>query len=214
MKGDKYLANVDRLLANNRALGVMCAVLVAVNLLNMGFTMRMASRVETVILPPGGEEMKIGNGKADSAYIRRMARYVTGMLGSYTAATARNQFQEVLQLWSPATITEAARYFDGVVADIERYPSIASNVLWNGTEPLKFTKDLIQVQVMKERMVNGTVSDRKQAFYCIKYHIDGSKFAIVNITEKEGTGIDLCYYDEAKAKKAAEENPASGSAAP
>ena len=212
MKGDKYLHLLDSLQHRNRFLGLALIVLVCINVVNLGALMKAQTRTQTIVVPVGGEGMQIGNGKADERYIRRMARYITNQVGSYSAGTARAQYQELLQLFSPTQVTEVAKYFDKLIADIERYPSIASNVEWAGQNPLKFTSTMIQVLAMKERYVNGSVSERKQVHYCITYHVEDTRFYIDRLDEKAEAATDLCFLDKApvdpNAPKATDEKPA------
>lgn len=219
MNSKKYLSTIDGLQERNRFLGLALIVLVVLNVMNLAFLVKAQARTQTVIVPIGGEGMQIGNGKADQRYIRRMARYVTNQLGSYSAGSARLQYQELLQLFAPDKVTEVAKYFDRLIADIERYPSIASNVEWTGTQPLKFTSEIIQVLALKERLVNGAVSERKQVHYCIRYHIEDARFWIDNITERSDAGTDLCFLDQpaapaGEAPSNNTESPNASSAAP
>ncbi len=208
MKGEKYLNLMDSLQHRNRFLGLALMVLVGINVVNLIALARAQTRVQTIVVPIGGEGMQIGNGKADQRYIRRMARYITNQLGSYSAGTARAQYQELLQLFAPDKVTEVAKYFDKLVVDIERYPSISSNVEWAGESPLKFTSNMIQVLTIKERYVNGAVTDRKQVHYCITYHIDDSRFLIDGLDEKDEAATDLCFLDKPIDPKATDDKPA------
>lgn len=196
MNGDKYLAKIDGLMVKNRLLIVALVVMLAFNLMNWGSLMAAQARTQVVVMPPGDQDgVKVGDGKADPRYIRRMARYIINQVGTYSAGSARLQYQELLELFPPDKVTGAAKVFDSLSADIERYPSIASNVLWTGEDPLKFTSNMIQVRTLKERLVNGNVSERKQVFYCLSYHIDDTRFWLDNIVEKEEAGEDLCMLD-------------------
>ncbi len=208
MKGDKYLHLLDSLQHRNRFLGLSLMVLVGINIVNLGALMKAQTRTQTIVVPVGGEGMQIGNGKADEKYIRRMARYITNQVGSYSAGTARGQYQELLQLFAPTQVTEVAKYFDKLVADIERYPSISSNVEWAGDRPLKFTSNMIQVLAIKERYVNGAVTERKQVHYCITYHVEDARFFIDRLDEKGEAATDLCFLDSSPASKANDEKPA------
>lgn len=208
MKGEKYLHLLDSLQHRNRFLGLSLMVLVGINIVNLGALMKAQTRTQTIVVPVGGEGMQIGNGKADEKYIRRMARYITNQVGSYSAGTARAQYQELLQLFAPTQVTEVAKYFDKLVADIERYPSISSNVEWAGDRPLKFTSNMIQILAIKERYVNGAVTERKQVHYCITYHVEDARFFIDRLDEKGEAATDLCFLDSSAAPKATDEKPA------
>lgn len=192
MKGSKYLATIDGALHKSRILVVAFGISMAFNVLSWIAWYNAKSHTQTVILPTDGEGVTIGNGQADPRYLRRMARYITNMTGTWSAATARQQFQELATIFAPEKVTAAATYFDGIATDIERYPSISSQVTFAGSDPLKFTKTMLQVRAQKERLVNGMVTERNQIYYCLSYRIEDSRFWLVNIAEKEGNSVDPC----------------------
>lgn len=192
MDGKKYLVTIDAALKNARLLTVAFGISMAFNVLSWYAWYKVKAHNQVVVIPIGSEGMQVGNGKADPRYMRRMARYITNQVGTYTASTARLQYQELLDLFPADRVTGAAGYFDALAADIERYPSIASAVSFAGNEPVRYTKDLMQVRVMKERIVNGVVTERKQVHYCLNYRIEDTRFWLVNITEKEEASVDPC----------------------
>lgn len=204
MNGKNYLHLLDSLQARNRLLGISLAVLVALNVVNLIALFSISSRVQTVVVPIGGEGMQIGNGKADEKYIRRMSRYIVNQIGSYSAGSARAQYQELQNLFAPAKAPAAAAYFDKLVTDIERFPSISSGVEWVGQTPLKFTSTLIQVRALKLRYVNGGVMETKAVHYCIHYHIEDARFFIDRLDENDEAMEDLCFIKDQEQKKANE----------
>ena len=201
MRASTYLSRIDGLLAQNRLLGIALVVMLLFNLAN-GFALFYAKSLnQVVVVPIGSEGMQIGNGRADERYLRRMARYIVGQVGSYTAGTARLQMQEVLELFPPERVGEAQVFFERLAQEIERYPSISASVRWSGQAPLKVEAGLIQVRVNKDRLVNGALSETKTVFYCLRYRIDDARFWLLNIQEKEGTGEDLCRVTHPAADK-------------
>ena len=196
MDGNAYLNRLDELLARNRLLGLALIVLLAWNAMNWLALFHARSEMQTVIVPVGGGTgMTVGNGKASERYIREMSRYVTWMLGNYTAATMRPQLQELLELFPGDRVGQVQVEFEHLATEIERYPSISSVMRWSGDKPLKFTSELIQVHATKDRLVNGSVSESKSVFYCIPYRIDAGRFWVVSVEEREGNGEDLCMVD-------------------
>jgi type IV conjugative transfer system protein TraE len=196
MDGRAYLDRLDDLLARNRLLGIALIVLLAWNLMNWTAMFRARTQMQTVIVPiGGGTGMTVGNGHASEAYVREMARYVTWMVGDYTAATIRAQLQELLGLFPADRIGQVQVEFERLATEIERYPSISSVMHWSGEKPLKYTADLIQVHATKDRLVNGTAAASKNIFYCIGYRIEAARFWVLSVEEKEGNGEDLCLVD-------------------
>jgi TraE protein len=194
--GQTLIGRLDDLLARNRLLGIALIVMLAWNLINWTAMFRARAETQTVIVPiGGGSGMTIGNGKASEEYLREMARYVTWMVGDFSAISVRTQLLELLRLFPPDRVGEVEGDFIRLADEIERYPSISSIMHWSGDKPLRYTKDLIQVHATKDRLVNGVTTVSKSVFYCIHYRIDAATFWILSVVEKEGTGEDLCLYD-------------------
>ena len=200
--GKALIGRMDDLLARNRLLGMALILMLVWNLMNWTSLFRARSEMQTVIVPiGGGTGMTVGNGKASEKYMREMARYITWMLGDYTAGTIRPQLQELLGLFPADRVGQVQVEFDRLANEIERYPSISSVLHWSGDKPLKYTSELIQVHAIKERLVNGAVSESKTVSYCIRYRIDAARFSVLSVIEKEGTGEDLCMVDSKPASK-------------
>jgi hypothetical protein len=194
--GKALIGRMDDLLARNRLLGLALIAMLAWNLMNWTAMFRARTEMQTLVVPiGGGTGMTVGDGKASEAYMREMSRYVTWMLGDYTAGNIRAQLQELLRLFPTDRVGDVQSEFDRLATEIERYPSISSVMHWTGEKPLKYTKDLIQVHALKSRLVNGAITEAKSTFYCIHYRIDAATFWIMSVAEKEGTGEDLCMYD-------------------
>lgn len=193
MNKNQFVAKIDWLTAQNRLLGLAVVVMLIFNVMNWYSLQKAQAETNVTIVPiGGGQGMTIGNGKASEEYLRAMARYLTMMLGNYTAGTLRQQLQEVLDQFAPESVGEAQKSFEAIARQVERYPSIASRIRWSGQKPLKYTDSVIQVQTIKERLVSGRVKDPKTVFYCIEYRIDETRFWVLNIREKEGEGDNVC----------------------
>jgi hypothetical protein len=197
VNGKTYLAQIDNLKNGNRLLLLALLMMVVFNAMNWLSLQRARTSMQTVIVPVGGGDgMTVGNDRASPEYLRHMARHITNMVGTYTAGTARPQLQETLQLFAPEIVGKAQIEFERLASQIERFPSIASTVRWQGEEALKFRPGLLQVHVAKDRLVNGNVVESKVSYYCIKYRIDEARFWIVSIQERDGDAVDLCFLPE------------------
>jgi TraE protein len=196
VEGKALIGRMDDLLARNRLLGLALIAMLVWNLMNWTAMFRARNEMQTLVVPiGGGTGMTVGDGKASEAYMREMSRYITWMLGDYTAGNIRAQLQELLRLFPSDRVSDVQSEFYRLATEIERYPSISSVMHWTGEKPLKYTKDLIQVHALKSRLVNGAITEAKSTFYCIHYRIDAATFWIMSVAEKEGTGEDLCMYD-------------------
>lgn len=195
MDGGKYLSKIDNLLKKNRLLWVVIGLMIIWNSANSIHLYMIQSDAKVVIIPVGLEAMQIGNGRATENYLRRMARYITTMIGTYTAATARTQFMELLSLFDPSKSVAAQIKFEKISSEIERFPSISSHIRWVGDTPLGYTNDFLQVKVKKDRLVNGMITKSENKIYCIDYKIEGTRFNLLNVRERNYNGEsneDIC----------------------
>lgn len=194
MNRSVFLSALDALQAKNRLLTVGLVALLALNIVNTISLQRARTLTQTVIVPiGGGSGMSVGHGKASTEYLRHMARYVTQMVGTYTASTARPQLQELLGLFAPEVVGKAQGEFERMAIQIERFPSIASVLRWQGDEALRVKPGLIQVTAAKDRLVNGSISATTPISLCIEYRIDESRFWVLTLREVEGQGTDQCF---------------------
>lgn len=203
MLGEKYLNTLDRLTAQNRLFALVLLALLFV-ISAMGLVMlRMQTHAQIVVMPIGSEDgLQVGNGRASERYLRRMARYVVMQIGSYTAATARDQLFELLDLFPPESVGPVQSHFERLAAEIERYPSISSAVRWSGEHPLRYDAHTIQVQVKKARLVNGSETEAKTVHYCLNYRIEETRFWLTHLVEKEDSSETACFNDATTATTA------------
>jgi hypothetical protein len=203
MNKDKFLGAIDHLQMKNRALFVAAIVLLALNVNNTIALQRARTQTQTVIVPVGGGiGMAVGNGKASDEYMRQMARYITSQIGTYTAATARPQLQELLSLFAPEVVGKAQVEFERIAVQVERFPSIASVMRWSGDEALKVSPNFIQVHAIKDRLVSGASTESTQMTYCIEYRIEEARLWILGIREESVPAADVCFLPRESAQLA------------
>lgn len=174
----------SNLFAENRLIK-FCFIALVVMVAMMWTQQREALQsVRTIIVPIGLQGvLEVSDTSASDDYIRAMARYITSMIGTYTAATARNQLEELLPLFSPETFVDAKTHFKKLADEIEKYPSIASTVSWSGPTPLSITPGVIHVNAVKTRLVNGKVSRSETITFQLKYKIVGGRFWLASLEE-------------------------------
>ena len=197
-----FLATLDAAQAKNRLLTFAFLILLTLNIFNTISLQRARNLTQTVIVPVGGGSgMSVGHGKASEEYLRHMARFVTQMVGTWTASSARPQLQELLTLFAPEVVGKAQGEFEKMAAQIERFPSISSVMRWQGDQALRMKPGLIQVAAVKDRLVNGSVSETTPIHYCIEYRIDASRFWVLGLREIEGAGVDRCFIPDKPATR-------------
>ncbi len=194
MRKDAFMNRLEAAGARNRVLMFMVLCLFVLTAWNTIALHQARTQTQITLVPiGGGSGMTVGYGKASDEYLRQMARYVSQMVGVYTASSARPQLQELLSLFAPEVVGKVQGEFEKIAVQIERYPSISSIMRWTGEAPLRISPNLLQVAATKDRLVNGNVSESVQVHYCIGYRIAESRFWITSLQEMEGPGKDLCF---------------------
>jgi len=181
-----YQKKVDNVFAENRILKFGFVVLLVMSIGNWHAINSAVDNQRVVIVPAAASgDFWISGNEASIPYLRQMARYVTGMISNYTAATARAQFEEILALYTPETYAEAKVSFEKLSDQIERHPTVSSRAIWSGQEPFKIDEEnkIFIVSVTRERLVSGDVTQSENRFINIDYNITDGRFWIESIQE-------------------------------
>ena len=170
--------------AENRLLKFFIIVIGAVTLINTVVMMKALNYQKVVILPPNLETKTVISGDSlDEIYVSTFARYISSLAFSYTPATARKQFDELLILYGP----------EGFPAGKTTFYNLADKV-WQTQVTQMYYIARIKVNTQKKRIeLEGTrrqyIDDRKvedgNKNYFIEYAVDNGKFRVVSITEAE-----------------------------
>lgn len=184
MHVDIYKQKMSNIFAENRLLKLAVFMMVLISLMNWHAIQKAMDSTKTIVVPMGAVgALEVGTDTASDEYLRAMSRYIVGLLGTYTASTARDQFEEILPYMSPEGYAKAKQHFDNLADRIERYPNIASVVHWSGRDPLQIEGNILKIQAQKKRLVNGNATRVENIHYEIKYEIRMGRFYIVNISE-------------------------------
>lgn len=185
-----FQQKTDNLFAENRLLKICFVLVLLISLSNWQAIRTAFKQQKTVVIPLSASgDLWVSGNQASETYLRHMARYLTAMIGNYTASTARRQFEEILHLYGPAHYAEAKTGFEKLSDQIERYPTVSSRVTWVGRDPMLLDEvsEKITIQLEKERLVNGDVTRTEDKTIEIDYYILDGRFWIEAINEKERT---------------------------
>lgn len=186
MKFELFKQQTSNLFAENRLLKFGFVVLLMISGYNATAIRNVQKDVRTVIVPVGASgTLEVAGASASDDYLLSMARYVTNMVGNYTATSARDQFEELLKLFAPETYGEARDHFMSLADKIEKYPTIASMMVWEGKTALKAADGVMQIGTQKHRLVEGKTTKTDRVVYEIRYEIRNGRFYILSITTPE-----------------------------
>jgi conjugal transfer pilus assembly protein TraE len=184
MKLDIFLQKTANLSLENRILKLIVIVIGITVLINTFMTYKALNSHRTILVPPVmNSRIEIAGDKASEEYIKSFTRYLCGLAFSYTSATARGQFDELLTMYAPDAFAEGKRIFYGLADSIET----AKNTNAFYIQELKVDSDRHQIEVIgiKRQFVEDRMIDSGIRTYIIEYSIENGRFMIQKITEKE-----------------------------
>lgn len=183
----------------NRLLKFIILVIGIVTLLNTGIMLKALSYQKVVIVPPGlKEKTTIQGNKLDEIYVSTFVRYISSLAFSYTPATARRQFDELLLYFDPIAYPQGKTTFYNLaekVVDTQVTQAFYINRIAVNTETKK-----IEIEGTKRQYIDDRkVEDGKKNYY-IDYTILNGRFYIMAIAESAAGGFQQGQVQEAAQK--------------
>ena len=176
------LANKE---AENRLLK-FAIVIIGVAILVNSFMIFLALDKQTVVLIPPGLDHKaeVSGGQLSEEYVRTFSRYVAMLALTYSPATARSQFDDVLLLFTPESYKDAYKTFYDIASVVEQ--KNVSSVFYV-TQPIRVNlrERTMDVEGLLRRYKDNQKLDESVKKYEIRYQVDDGKFRLVKFGEKE-----------------------------
>jgi len=184
MKFIKFLSRNANTVAENRLLKFFVMVLGVAVVLNTLGTIYALTHTRTIIVPPGlQEKVVIEGGKVDPQYVLTFARYITGLGFSYTPATVKKQYEELLLYYDPSGYPKAKQML------YELAERVVETKVASVFHPQRFEIDTkagrIEVLGNRLQMVDDRTVESGSKTYLIDYKVNDGKFAVMSIAEKQ-----------------------------
>jgi conjugal transfer pilus assembly protein TraE len=144
--------------------------------------LKALSYQRVVIMPPGlQEKTTIEGNKLDEIYVSTFVRYISSLAFSYTPATARRQFDELLLHFDPSAYPQGKTTFYNLaekIAETQLTQFFYVTKITVNTETKK-----IEIEGTKRQYIDDRkIEDDKKTYY-IEYTILNGRFFILSITE-------------------------------
>jgi len=195
VKLSNYLNDKAKHKGENRLLKFTILVIGIVTLLNTGIMLKALSYQRVVIVPPGlQEKTTIQGNKLDDIYVSTFVRYISSLAFSYTPATARRQFDELLLHFDPTAYPRGKTTFYNLaekVGDTQVTQVFYLNRITVNTETRKIEIEGTRRQYIDDRKVE----DGKKNYY-IDYTILNGRFYIMAIAESVAEGVSPGHIQE------------------
>lgn len=184
MKLDFYMQKSSNLFAENRLLKFCLLIITLVTIYNT-VMMGRALRYTRTILVPANMDRKIEfiEGKPTDEYVKQIGRSLSTLGLSFSPATVRSQFGEMLKYYAPAAYPDAYKMWYTLASRVEE--AKVSQVFYLRNMKLNINTNEIELigekrQYTDEKMIKGD----EFAKYVITYQITDGKFEVLTFLDK------------------------------
>lgn len=186
MKLDLFLQKTSNIQFKNQVYRFAVIVMAAAIVANSFYTYRMLSEQRVIVIPPGGvkNKVEVSMRSADEEYLKMMTRYVAGLYLTYSPATARVQFSELLTLYHPS------RYEDGKVFlyDLADKVEISKVTSVFNIDSMEYDTGAggafsVKTKGMKALYARGRQIEEKKTAFLLTGRIEQGRFYIEDIME-------------------------------
>lgn len=182
---EKLMSN---LMGENKLLKFVVVVIGCVELWNSHKIDKAMKYQRTVLVPAGlNQKVTIVGDRASDEYLRVFARIVSNLAFNYNSSSARGQFGELLQYFTPEAFPAAKSAFYSMADTIERTRVSSSFVISRPAE-IDSDKQTIAVTGAQRQWVDSNFIDVAEKTYLISFKMIDGRFAVTAITEKRKGG--------------------------
>jgi conjugal transfer pilus assembly protein TraE len=186
MKLDIYENKISNRIAGYNLMKIGFIAMVVSQFLMIIFVSHLMSTARTIIVPPGlNVATEVTAYRADAIYIKRFARYILGLYRNYTPVSIRDQYSELLTLYSSETYPSAKEEFRNIIDKVESAKDLSS---FFTPFPDGFVvdekKNFIEVKGIRKILNEKETKEELVQTYIIDYAIQDGRFMVKNIKEK------------------------------
>lgn len=183
MIAKNYLNKNSTLWAENRLVKLLL-VGMFLSQLGFGFLVYSAVKYKTVVLIPADmkEQVTISKGFPDDNYTRMVISDVIQLALTYSPATARRQFNRLLEYYAPEEFPEASEFWYNLAGRIEE--SRVSSVFMVNDIHLDPPNKTITVKGDRKQYVDNTVMQESRKTYLITFEFRHGRFMIKTLLDK------------------------------
>lgn len=185
MKLDIFMQKSSNIAGENRLLRFFIVVIGAAVLVNSLFVYTSVKHQRTVLVPIGlNIRVEVSDSNASDDYLKFITRYAAGLALNYTPATARQQFGELLALYSPDAFPEAKKSFYSLADTVET--ARVTNSFYIQSIQVDREKGAIEIIGLKRQYAEDRkVIEDVQTAYELGYRISDGRFMLTDFKEKE-----------------------------
>jgi type IV conjugative transfer system protein TraE len=175
----------DNLKAKNSLLKFFVVLVGGLELLNYHQTGTAIHNHRTELVPAGlDSRVYVGEGYASDGYIRCFVRNIIDLYLSYNPGSARRQFGELLQYFTPESFSTKQAEYKDLADSIERIKVSAQYVISRDIE-INQDKKIIVVTGTQRSWVESQAAPPEEKIYLITYKMASGHFQLIDIVEQK-----------------------------
>ena len=183
MRMNIFLQKTSNLFTENRLLKFVIVVLCLAVVVNSLLVFRAIRYQRVILIPPKlTGPVEFVQGKPSDQYIRDMGRRICSLAATYSPATARTQFDELLALYAPEAYPKAAKTWYTLAGRIEE--SHVSNVFYLRSLTSDAAGNRLEVTGERKQFADDRLIDTADKTYEIHYRLDDGRFSLLSFMEK------------------------------
>ncbi len=181
MKVSDYLQKSTTLFNENKLLKFCFVCLTIAFCYNSLQVHRSMNNQRTILIPPKmSGQIEFIQGKPSDNYIRDMSRTITSLAGTWSPATVRENFEELLYYFAPESFPQASERWYSLASRAEEGLVSSSFYL----EKITFDEMTIEVFGQLVQYTGNTPLENSSRTYLVDYKIDLGRFYILSVREK------------------------------
>lgn len=188
MKLDLFVQKTSNLQLKNQMYRFAVIVIALAVVVNSYYTYRFLNEQRIVVIPPGGldEKVSVWTGGGDEAYLKMMTRYAMGLYLTYSPATVRNQYAELLSLYHPASYDEGKTALYDLASKVE-ISNVISVFTLSGIEYLNKARNILEIEAKGVRSLysKGQKLDEKTSSFFMTVIFENGRFYITEVKDVE-----------------------------
>ena len=176
-----FLQKASNIFVENKLLKSVIVVLALAVSFNSLMVYRAVKYQRVVLIPPQMTgTVEFVRGKPTENYVRDISRRILNLATTYSPATARVQFEELLFYYAPESYHDSAKRWYSLAGRVEE--SLVSSVFY--MEKMTLKKECIEVFGNLKQFTDDTLLENTTKTYLITYRLQDGRFYIVSFEEK------------------------------
>lgn len=181
MKVSDYLQKSSALFDENKLIK-FCFVCLTIAFCYNSFQVHKAVNYQrTILIPPKmSGEIEYVQGKPNAKYIRDMSRTIVNLAGTWSPATVRENFEELLYYFAPESFPQASERWYSLASRAEE--GLVSSTFY--LEKINFDEKVIELFGQLVQYTGNTPLENTSRTYLVEYQIDQGRFYVLSVKEK------------------------------